>query len=55
MNTGKLIIGVTTGILLACAIVFGVYQANQPRDCGLQRLEVSNGDRAASDLHDDCR
>lgn len=39
MNTGKLIVGVTAGILLAAAIIFGVYLATQPQDCALQRLE----------------
>lgn len=33
MTTGKLIIGVAAGVLLAVTIVFGVYQAMQPRDC----------------------
>lgn len=39
MNTGKLIVGVTAGVLLAAAIIFGIYLATQPQDCALQRLK----------------
>lgn len=55
MTTGKLIIGVTTGILLAVVIVVGVYQAMQPRDCALQRLEESTGERAPYDVDEACQ
>lgn len=55
MNTGKLIIGVAAGVLLAAVVIFGVYQVMQPRDCGLQLLQESNGTRASTDVDAACR
>ena len=51
----KLVVGVALGVLLAVVVVVGVYQATRPRDCALQRLEVSTGERVEGDMHADCR
>lgn len=55
MSVTKLALGVTIGILAAVLIVFVIVRLGEPQDCGLQQLEVSNGDRLESDLDDGCR
>jgi MFS superfamily sulfate permease-like transporter len=45
----KLAVAVAVGVLLAAAVVFGIYQATRPQDCALQRLQVASGERAEVD------
>ena len=53
----KLVVGVALGVLLAAAVVVGIYQANQPSDfdCALQRSEYLMDNREIYEVDDACR
>lgn len=53
----KLVIGVALGVLLAAAVIVGVYQANQPSDfdCAVQRAEYSMEKRTLYEVDTACR
>lgn len=57
MPVAKLVVGVAVGVLLAAAVIFAVYRANQPSDfdCAAQRAEYALGNIEAWEIDDACR
>lgn len=56
MDTGKIIVGVALGILLAVGVLYGVVegQGPSPEECQVQRLEAASGARAAAEVDPSC-
>lgn len=48
---------IAAGILIAAAVIWGVYEARQPSDldCALQRAEHAVGDLPLHEVHESCR
>lgn len=57
LSVRRIAVAVAVGLLVAAAVVYGIYAANQPSDfdCAAQRADVALGNLQPYDVDDACR